>query len=265
MRLVGAESELVIKRKEARVPFEGSAIRCPRHRMSAQQKLCLSPAAETKENHCESSAVGGLGGCSVRATLRITVVESCGVPPIGIVRDYRDLHRLHEGLLRAPVEARFWRGTVFSVSLITQVSATTTIHTNPALRFNRHSAFAVLVFAVLLGCPLISLPSATATATAKWRQMGVPAAEHACMHERGWGSTYTHDVRAPPLGYGSVFWRSWARVIRGMPIVGRPNADTLHQPRPARRPRTRTAERLLAGPRRRAGPQVHPPPRPCSG
>ena len=128
------------------------------------------------------------------------------------------------------------------------------------MRFNRHSAFAVLVFAVLLGCPLISLPSATATATAKWRQMGVPAAEHACMHERGWGSTYTHDVRAPPLGYGSVFWRSWARVIRGLPIVGRPNADTLHQPRPARRPRTRTAERLLAGPRRRAGPQVPPPP-----
>jgi hypothetical protein len=35
---------------------------------------------------------------------------------------------------------------------------------------------------------------------------------------------------APPLGFvRSVFWRSWARVIRGrLPVIGRPNADILH-------------------------------------
>ena len=34
---------------------------------------------------------------------------------------------------------------------------------------------------------------------------------------------------------GSVFWRSWARVIRGrLPVIGRPNADILHHgPPPA--------------------------------
>ena len=43
---------------------------------------------------------------------------------------------------------------------------------------------------------------------------------------------YTHDVHRR---WGSVFWRSWARVIRGrLPIVGRPNADILHHgPPPA--------------------------------
>ena len=35
--------------------------------------------------------------------------------------------------------------------------------------------------------------------------------------------------------WGSVFWRSWARVIRGrLPAIGRPNADILnHGPPPA--------------------------------
>eukprot|EP00964_Phaeocystis_antarctica_P126352 scaffold90061_cov66-Phaeocystis_antarctica.AAC.18 len=61
MRLVGAKRELVVKRQEARVPFEGSAIRRPRHGMTAQQKLCLSPAAETKDNNCGSNACGWIG------------------------------------------------------------------------------------------------------------------------------------------------------------------------------------------------------------
>jgi len=43
---------------------------------------------------------------------------------------------------------------------------------------------------------------------------------------------YTHDVHRR---WGSVFWRSWARVIRGrLPVIGRPNADILHHgPPPA--------------------------------
>ena len=45
MGLVGAEGELVIERKKACVPFEGSTIWCSRHGMPAQQKLCLSPTA----------------------------------------------------------------------------------------------------------------------------------------------------------------------------------------------------------------------------
>ena len=37
---------------------------------------------------------------------------------------------------------------------------------------------------------------------------------------------YTHDVHRR---WGSVFWRSWARVIRGrLPVIGRLNADILH-------------------------------------
>jgi hypothetical protein len=41
-----------------------------------------------------------------------------------------------------------------------------------------------------------------------------------------------HDVHRR---WGSVFWRSWARVIRGrLPAIGRPNADILHHgPPPA--------------------------------
>jgi hypothetical protein len=42
----------------------------------------------------------------------------------------------------------------------------------------------------------------------------------------------THDVHRR---WGSVFWRSRARVIRGrLPVIGRPNADILHHgPPPA--------------------------------
>ena len=62
-------------------------------------------------------------------------------------------------------------------------------------------------------------------ATAKWRQMGVRSVHEAL-------GIYTHDVHRR---WGSVFWRSWARVIRGrLPVIGRPNADTLHHgPPPA--------------------------------
>jgi hypothetical protein len=63
--------------------------------------------------------------------------------------------------------------------------------------------------------------AAKAKAKAMWRQMG------------RWGSFwYTHDVHRR---WGSVFWRSWARVIRGrLPVIGRPNADILHHgPPPA--------------------------------
>ena len=43
---------------------------------------------------------------------------------------------------------------------------------------------------------------------------------------------FVHDVHRR---WGSVFWRSWARVIRGrLPAIGRPNADILnHGPPPA--------------------------------
>jgi len=54
-----------------------------------------------------------------------------------------------------------------------------------------------------------------------------------------WGSTdlqlYTHDVHSLHRRWGSVFWRSWGRVIRGrLPVIGRPNAGILHHgPPPA--------------------------------
>ena len=43
---------------------------------------------------------------------------------------------------------------------------------------------------------------------------------------------FMHDVHRR---WGSVFWRSWARVIRGLlPAIGRPNAEILHHgPPPA--------------------------------
>ena len=67
--------------------------------------------------------------------------------------------------------------------------------------------------------------AAKAKATAKWRQMGVRSVHEAL-------GIYTHDVHRR---WGSVFWRSWARVIRGrLPVIGRPNADILHHgPPPA--------------------------------
>jgi len=65
---------------------------------------------------------------------------------------------------------------------------------------------------------------------------------------------YTHDVRRR---WGSVFWRSWARVIRGrLPVIGRPNANIIHHgPPPAYG--TRKAEREAVG-GAEEWPQVHP-------
>ena len=61
MGLVGAEGELVIERKKACVPFEGSTIRCSRHGMPAHQKLCLSPAARHRIMIVGRALVDGSG------------------------------------------------------------------------------------------------------------------------------------------------------------------------------------------------------------
>lgn len=62
-------------------------------------------------------------------------------------------------------------------------------------------------------------------ARTEWRQMGARS-EHEAL------GIFVHDVHRR---WGSVFWRSWARVIRGrLPAIGRPNADILnHGPPPA--------------------------------
>ena len=65
-----------------------------------------------------------------------------------------------------------------------------------------------------------------------WRQMGARS-EHDCTRRyRRLVGIFVHDVHRR---WGSVFWRSWARVIRGrLPAIGRPNADILnHGPPPA--------------------------------
>ena len=53
-----------------------------------------------------------------------------------------------------------------------------------------------------------------------------PRSEHEAL------GIFVHDVHRR---WGSVFWRSWARVIRGrLPAIGRPNAGILdHGPPPA--------------------------------
>ena len=62
-------------------------------------------------------------------------------------------------------------------------------------------------------------------ARTEWRQMGARS-EHEAL------GIFVHDVHRR---WGSVFWRSWARVIRGrLPAIGMPNADILnHGPPPA--------------------------------
>ena len=62
-------------------------------------------------------------------------------------------------------------------------------------------------------------------ARTEWRQMGAQS-EHEAL------GIFVHDVHRR---WGSVFWRSWARVIRGrLPAIGRPNAGILdHGPPPA--------------------------------
>ena len=62
-------------------------------------------------------------------------------------------------------------------------------------------------------------------ARTEWRRMGARS-EHEAL------GIFVHDVHRR---WGSVFWRSWARVIRGrLPAIGRPNAEILHHgPPPA--------------------------------
>ena len=56
--------------------------------------------------------------------------------------------------------------------------------------------------------------------------LDVPRSEHEAL------GIFVHDVHRR---WGSVFWRSWAHVIRGrLPAIGRPNAEILHHgPPPA--------------------------------
>ena len=62
---------------------------------------------------------------------------------------------------------------------------------------------------------------------------------------------FMHDARRR---WGSVFWRSWARVIRTrLPVIGQPNADILrHGPPPA------YARGRVAAGGAEVWPQVHP-------
>ena len=68
------------------------------------------------------------------------------------------------------------------------------------------------------------------SARTEWRQLGARG-EHGAL------GIFVHDVHRRSAGppWGSVFWRSWARVIRGrLPAIGRPNAEILHHgPLPA--------------------------------
>ena len=102
----------------------------------------------------------------------------------------------------------------------------------------------VLVVGSYQGCSealVVAREAAKATATAKRRQMGVRSVHEAL------GIT-------PDAGVGSVFWRSWARVIRGrLPVIGRPNADILHHGPP---PAYAHGREAVGG--AEACPQVHP-------
>ena len=66
---------------------------------------------------------------------------------------------------------------------------------------------------------------AEAKARTEWRQMGARS-EHEAL------GIFVRDVHRR---WGSVLWRSWARVIRDrLPVIGLPNADFLHHgPSPA--------------------------------
>ena len=66
------------------------------------------------------------------------------------------------------------------------------------------------------------------------------------------GARATRRLHAPC--WGGVFWRSWARVIRGrLPVVGRPNANILHHGPP---PAYAHGREAVGG--AEAWPQVHP-------
>ena len=67
-------------------------------------------------------------------------------------------------------------------------------------------------------------------------------------------STTVHARRALHRRWGSVFWRSWGRVIRGrLPVIGRPNAGILHHGPP---PAYAHGREAVVG--AEAWPQVHP-------
>jgi hypothetical protein len=74
-------------------------------------------------------------------------------------------------------------------------------------------------------------------ARTEWRRMSARS-EHEAL------GIFVHDVHRR---WGSVFWRSWARVIRGrLPAIGRPNAEIL-QTRPAARVRAWASGRGRGG------------------
>jgi hypothetical protein len=77
---------------------------------------------------------------------------------------------------------------------------------------------------------------------------------------------YTHDVHpCVHRRWGSVFWRSWARVIRGrLPVIGRPNADILHHGPPPAYAHGREAVKEAVG-GAEAWPQVGAPRRRARG
>jgi hypothetical protein len=81
-------------------------------------------------------------------------------------------------------------------------------------------------------------------ARTEWRRMGARS-EHEAL------GIFVHDVHRR---WGSVFWRSWARVIRGrLPAIGRPNAEILHHGPPPAYARGQVA---VGG--AEPWPQVHP-------
>jgi hypothetical protein len=92
--------------------------------------------------------------------------------------------------------------------------------------------------------------AAKAKATAKWWQMGMRSVHEALGK---WGSTdlqlYTHDVHCTAAGAASSGGRGGASSAAACPSLGGRTPASFTT---ARRPRTRTAERLLAGPPRRA-------------
>ena len=81
-------------------------------------------------------------------------------------------------------------------------------------------------------------------ARTEWRRMGARS-EHEAL------GIFVHDVHRR---WGSVFWRSWARVIRGrLPAIGRPNAEILHHGPP---PAYARGQAAVGG--AEPWPQVHP-------
>ena len=99
------------------------------------------------------------------------------------------------------------------------------------------------------------LKKAKATATVKWRQMGVRSVHEALGIYATCKYTHRSERRAcTARRWGSFFWRSWARVIRGrLPVIGRPNADILHHGPP---PAYAHGREAVGG--AEAWPQVHP-------